>query len=144
MITSDGIEGRDWEEVMTLSAAVANQISIGLDSGLETKRLMRALDKLEKKYGRLPSILSTRADYVDDADVSISLLKEAYVTADENSDVKNKVFISSSLAEMYLDTFKNKQLASFWVETLKKDLEKYPDDEYFNDLYVELTQRLDE
>lgn len=144
MITSDGIEGGDWEEIMTLSAAVANQTSIGLDSGLETKRLMRALDKLEKKYGRLPSILSTRADYVDNADVSISLLKEAYVTADENSDVKNKVFISSSLAEMYLDTLENKQLASFWVETLKKDLEKYPDDEYFNDLYVELTQRLDE
>ena len=144
MVTSDGIEGDDWEEIVTLSAAVANQASIGLDSGLETKRLMRALDKLEKKYGRLPSILSTRADYVDDADVSISLLKEAYVTADENSDVKNKVFISSSLAEMYLDTFENKQLASFWVETLKKDLEKYPDDEYFNDLYVELTQRLDE
>lgn len=144
MVTSDGIEGDDWEEIVTLSAAVANQASIGLDSGLETKRLMRALDKLEKKYGRLPSILSTRADYVDDADVSISLLKEAYVTADENSDVKNKVFISSSLAEMYLDTFENKQLTNFWVETLKKDLEKYPDDEYFNDLYVGLTQRLDE
>ena len=129
---------------MSLAAAVANQTGLGLDAGLERKRLMRALDRLEQKYGRLPSILSTRADYVDDANISLSLLKEAYVSADEDSDLKNKVIIGSSIAEMYLDSFDNKSRAGFWVKTLKKDLEKYSGDEYFNELYIELAQRLEQ
>jgi hypothetical protein len=144
MTTTDGIQDNDWEEVMSLAAAVANQTGLSLDAGLEKKRLMRALDRLEHKYGRLPSILSTRADYVDDANISLSLLKEAYVSADEAYDLKSKVIISSSIAEMYLDSFDNKSRAGFWVETLKRDLEKYSDDEYFNELYIELSQRLEE
>ena len=143
MTTTDGIQDNDWEEVMSLAAAVANQTGLSLDAGLERKRLMRALDKLEQKYGRLPSILSTRADYVDDANISLSLLKEAYVTADEASDLKNKVIISSSIAEIYLDSFDNKSRADFWIKTLKRDLEKYSSDEYFNELYIELAQRLE-
>ncbi|MDD0843384.1 hypothetical protein [Pseudomonas sp. Gutcm_11s] len=144
MTTTDGIQDNDWEEVMSLAAAVANQTGLSLDAGLERKRLMRALDRLEQKYGRLPSILSTKADYADDANISLSLLKEAYVTADEASDLKSKVIISSSIAEIYLDSFDNKSRADFWVRTLKRDLEKYSDDEYFNELYIELAQRLEE
>lgn len=144
MTTTDGIQDNDWEEVMSLAAAVANQTGLSLDAGLERKRLMRTLDRLEQKYGRLPSILSTKADYVDDANISLSLLKEAYVTADESSDLKNKVIIGSSIAEIYLDSFDNKSRAGFWVKTLKRDLEKYSDDEYFNELYIELSQRLEE
>lgn len=144
MTTSDGIQGSDWEEIMTSAAAVANQIGMGLDASLEKKRLLRYLEKLEQKYGRLPSILSTRADYTDDVKISLSLLKEAYVSAEEAYDAKNKVIISSSIAEIYLDYFNHKSRAAFWLNTLKQDLEEYPDDEYFNELYIELAQRIDE
>lgn len=144
MTTSDEIQHSDWEEVMSLAAAVANQTGMNIDASLERKRLLRYLDKLEQKYGRLPSILSTRADYIDDTNISLSLLKEAYVSADEISDLKNKVIISSSIAEIYLDFFNNKSRAAFWVKTLKQNLEKYPNDEYFNEVYMELSQRLGE
>lgn len=144
MTTSDGIQDSDWEEAMSLAAAVTNQIIMGLDADLERKRLLRHLDELEQRHGRLPSILSTRADYIDDADTSLSLLKEAYVSADEVDDFKNKVIISSSIAEIYLDAFNDTPRAAFWVDALKRNLEKYPDDEYFNELYMALAQRMDE
>lgn len=142
MATSDGIDARDWEVIGDLAAAVANRTGSNFDASLDRKRLLRALDKLEKKYGRLPSILSTRADYVDDPELSLSLLKEAYVTADERSDVKNKAFISSTLSELYLESFQRKDLARFWLELFKKDLENYSEDEYLQNLYEELFKEL--
>lgn len=115
MTTTDGIQDSDWKEIISLAAAVANKTDLGLGASLERKMLMRALDKLEEKYGRLPSILSARADYTDDVNISLSLLKEAYVSADEAYDVKNKVIISSSIAEIYLDSFSNKSRAAIWI-----------------------------
>ncbi|MDH1262926.1 hypothetical protein [Pseudomonas sp. GD03944] len=144
MTTTDGVQDDDWEEVMSLAAAVADQTSMNLDARLDKKRLLRTLDKLEQKYGRLPSILSTRADYIDDVNVSLSLLKEAYVSADETFDLKNKVIISSSIAEIYTDEPNKKPRAAFWVETLKMNLREYSNDEYFNELYHELHRRLNE
>lgn len=144
MATSDGIEASDWEAIGDLAVAVANRSGAGDDASLDRKRLLRALDKLEKKYGRLPSILSTRADYVDDPGFSLSLLKEAYVTADERSDVKNKAFISSTLSEMYLETFQRKDLARFWLGLFTTDLESYSEDEYLQKLRAELADCLSE
>ncbi len=37
MTTSDGIQDSDWEEVMSLAAAVTNQIVMGLDADLKEK-----------------------------------------------------------------------------------------------------------
>lgn len=142
MATSDGIATNDWETIRDLAATVVNRSGAGDDGSLDRKRLLRALDKLEKKYGRLPSILSTRADYVDDPELSLSLLKEAYVTADERSDVKNKAFISSTLSELYLETFQRKDLARFWLGLFTKDLESYSEDEYLQKLSAELTTSL--
>lgn len=144
MATSDGIDARDWEVIGDLAVAVVNRSREGGDASLDRKRLLRALDKLEKKYGRLPSILSTRADYVDDFEVSLSLLKEAYVTASERSDAKNKAFISSTLSEMYLETFQRKDLARFWLGLFRKDLESYSKDEYLQKLCAELSDCLSE
>ncbi len=39
--------------------------------------LMRALDELEEKYGRLPSILSARADYTDDVNTGFPVSSDA-------------------------------------------------------------------
>lgn len=144
MATSDGIEKNDWDTIGDLAVTVANRSRSGCDASLDRKRLLRALDKLEKKYGRLPSILSTRADYVDDFEVSLSLLKEAYVTADERSDVKNKAFISSTISELYLETFQRKDRARFWLGLFKKDLESYSEDEYLKKLCSDLSDSLSE
>lgn len=81
MATSDGIATNDWETIRDLALTVVNRSGAGDDASLDRKSLRHALDKLEKKYGRLPSILSTRANYVDDSELSLSLLKDAYVTA---------------------------------------------------------------
>lgn len=142
MATSDGIATNDWETIRDLAATVVNRSGAGDDGALDRKRLLRALDKLEKKYGRLPSILSTRADYVDNSELSISLLKEAYVTACERSDVKNKAFISSTLSELYLETFQREDLARFWLELFKKDLGSYSEDDYLQKLCAGLSESL--
>ena len=64
------------------------------------------------------------------------------IEADERSDVKNKAFISSTLSELYLESFQRKDLARFWLELFKKDLENYSEDEYLQNLYVELFKEL--
>lgn len=141
MATSDGIDAHDWAEVLELAAEVVNHA----DSPQEAwsrRRLMRALDELERRYGRLPSILSTRADFSVDVAFSLSLLKEAYASAGEMSDFKNKVFISASLAELYLDTFSDRERARYWVEMLGEDLGNYADDEYFVELHEGLMARV--
>jgi hypothetical protein len=139
MPTSDGVTDADWDVIMTLAENVVHQTGLDLDPSLAKKRISLALNKLENKYGRLPSILSTKADYVDDFGERLSLLKEGYVTADEILDIKNKVFISSSIAELYIEV-KNKQLAKYWIAKMKADLEGFPGDEYFQNLYLELQE----
>lgn len=142
MATSDGISDSDWESIMSSAEAVADLTGRDLDAGFARRKLIIELEKLEQKYGRLPSILSTRADYIDDSKNKLSLLKEAYATADETLDFKNKVFISSSIIELYLELPEKKALAQHWLEKFKQDLDNYAEDEYFRDLYLEFASKL--
>ncbi len=48
-----------------------------------TQRLLEILDELEVIYGRIPSILDTRADYTDDPLESIALYKEALAACED-------------------------------------------------------------
>ena len=86
-------------------------------------------DFLEKKYGRLPSILSIRAHYIDEREAKLSLLKEAYLTACENSDIKNKIHICNDIAELYIEEFNDIFRAKYWINTLKDNLDHYPENE---------------
>ena len=73
-------------------------------------------------------VLATEADYIDDEELKVSLLKEAYCTACEISDFKNKAYISSSLVELYLDEINDLIKAKYWINIFTSDLSLYSDD----------------
>lgn len=90
MTTSDGITDSDWESIIISAEEIAELTGREIDARFAQKKILSQLDRLEKKYGRLPTILSTKADYIDSTDERLSLLKEAYITADEIQDKKKQ------------------------------------------------------
>ena len=65
-MTPDGISADDWRRVHELAVEVVNLSADddGTASDEAAERLLDVLDDLQRKYGPLPSILATRADYV--------------------------------------------------------------------------------
>jgi hypothetical protein len=108
-MTNDGISKEDWDEVIDLSAKIANAICSDDEalSNLLSTRLLRILDALERKYGRLPGILATRADCIDDSQERIALFEEAWRIANDREDRFNLVLIASSLAELHIEELKD-------------------------------------
>lgn len=139
--TSDGIIDEDWEFVRVCAEQLCDPEYQGMERGLLLRNLNNVLVNLKRKYGRLPSILATEADYCETIEEKISLLKEAYVTACEISDIKNKTYICSSLAEEYLFE-KEYSRSMYWLNELKNDLVNWSDD-YTNDLFDEVKEELD-
>ena len=72
-MTSDGISDADWDVVHALAVEIVNA-SESEAAVRTTAALLCHLDTLEQKYGALPSILATRADYVEDAGERLRLL----------------------------------------------------------------------
>lgn len=128
MATSDGISDADWQLVRQYAEEIVEASSNGVDSHLLSSNFMRLLKRLEKKYGRLPSILATTADYTEDAIYEMSLLKEAYITACELNDKKNKSYISASLAEYYIEQMPDNEKHQYWLMILLENSKKYTDD----------------
>ena len=101
MSTPDGISTEDWDVVHQLAVDLVN----ASDDEREARRvaLLDWLDKLQRKYGPRPSVLATRADYLDDADPEREmLLLEAHSLAESANDGTNGLYVSHSLAELYL------------------------------------------
>ena len=94
MKNSYKIKKLDWDVIVDCAAQICNSTASGIDETFLVDNLFRELKLLKVKYGRHPSILATEADYVEDAELKINLLKEAYSTACEISDFKNKAYIS--------------------------------------------------
>jgi hypothetical protein len=103
------------------------------------KDLMTCLDKLEQKYGRLPSIVATRADFCDNKRQSIKLWKEAYSLAISQGDKRNIALISSSLAGFMIDQKEDPIAGQRWLDIMKDYMSK--DD---NKEYLALRRRLKE
>ena len=93
------------------------------------RQLLNYLDKLESKYGRLPSILDTRADFSKDSSFSASLYKEAYAASLELGDNKNLSLVSSSLAEIYATEIKDFAKGKVWFELFKAHQHNYSDED---------------
>lgn len=104
-MTSDGVEASDWDRVHYLALAVANASSAGDDVAGERAQiqLIAALDELDLKYGPKPSLLATRADYVESSKVRQRLLRTAYDLALRIRDDRNVELIAHSLAAFYLE-----------------------------------------
>jgi NADH:ubiquinone oxidoreductase subunit E len=104
-MTPDGIATEDWDRVLALAVQVVNDSAAGNeeDSDAASMRLREVLDELQEKYGALPSLLATRADYVASPEEREYWLLAAYEQAQKRDDPKNLVWVSSSLACFHLE-----------------------------------------
>jgi len=136
MRTAHGISKDDWNEVIDLAAKIANAASAEDEAlgQLLTTRLLRILDALERKYGKLPPILATRADYIDDAREKIALFEEAWRAANGRRDCFNLVLIASSLAELHIEELNDTSSGARWLARLEEALENYWDDGEYQEL----------
>jgi hypothetical protein len=130
MWTADGISKEDWDEVLDLSSKIANAASAEDEAlgQLLTTRLLRVLDSLERKYGRLPAILATRADYIDDSREKIALFEEAWRIANDREDRFNLVLIASSLAVLQIEELNDTSSGARWLKRMEEALENHWDD----------------
>lgn len=139
-MTSDGIKNSEWDMVKEYVAEICSLSAENKSDFFAKKKLFVLLEKLENQYGRLPSIISTRADYTEDVYQSLALNKEAYTTACEISDEKNMSLISGEITEIYLDELNELKTGTFWLSIFENCLSKYSD-EYLNELFEDLSTR---
>ena len=64
--------------------------------------MIKTLDRLDKKYGPKPSVLATKADFLDDPQERIHLYEHAYSLATEIGDKANLTLISDSLEHILI------------------------------------------
>ena len=132
-MTSDGITDDDWDHVRELAVDIVNNADSEEKATARTSRLLEFLDTLEEKYGTLPSILATRADFIDDRAISISLLKDAYSLAELRNDQANALYTAHSLAQLYVDELGEPENGRIWLERLRRHLDRIPDEGYSAD-----------
>jgi hypothetical protein len=140
MTTTDGISTRDWDVVHDLTLNIVNATTIE-GRATSRSRLFVFLDELESKYGTLPSILATRADFIDDSAAKVQLLQDAYSIAEIRADKANLLYVSHSLAEFYVEESPDQIRAQEWLGKLKKHLLEKDDSDIALDyarLYKEL------
>jgi hypothetical protein len=134
-VTPDGITTEDWDRVHELALEVANSSGESDDVATESasRRLLALLDALQKKYGPLPTLLATRADYVDTSEERDYWLSAAYEQARVRSDKKNLVWISSSLAALHLEDLGDPVKGAEWLARLREQLQATPDASEFEE-----------
>lgn len=113
-MTSDGISSQDWDQVHELALALANARDD--EDAPYRERLLTYLRELISKYGELPSLLATQADYTGDSHESERLLLRAFDLAVGIQDRSNLREISLSLADLYLSDLHQWRPASRWLE----------------------------
>jgi hypothetical protein len=127
-VTSDGISTDDWRLVHELALEVVNLSAAGdITSRDAAVRLLSLLDTLEEKYGPLPSLLATRADYVDSLEDREYLLLKAYDQARILEDLKNLVEISESLASFHIEDRSDYRNGAHWLRMLEEHLRLFHD-----------------
>ena len=116
-MTSDGIDGADWDRVHELAVDVVNCSAAEDHAGGARARafLIALLDQLDEKYGPRPSLLATRADYVDSSDQREQLLLSAYAEADRIADDTNRELIADSLTHYYIEEVPNLDEGARWL-----------------------------
>lgn len=133
MSTSDGISSEDWDMVHDLSLKIVNAEAES-EENIYTNQLLQCLDELEAKYGVLPSILATRADYVSDTNEQSALLRQAYALAEASRDISNLKEIAHSLAELYIEDLQDPSEGQTWIKRLRSHLISSPDKDFQDEL----------
>jgi len=135
-VTPDGISSDDWDRVRVLAAEVVNLS--GADryeaSDRVARELVELLVGLENKYGPLPSLLATRADYVEATTERERLLVAAYREAERRADLRNQAWIAHSLASHYVEAGLDDEEGERWLLIAEKHLRAFPDEDVEDDL----------
>jgi hypothetical protein len=123
-MTSDGIADADWDRVHELAVAIVNASAREDEEGEARARvtLFTVLDQLDDKYGPKPSLLATRADYVESPEHREWLLRAAYTQAASRDDYKNQLLIAHSLAEFFIEEVVNLEEGAVWLATWREHL----------------------
>jgi hypothetical protein len=130
MTTPDGVSTKDWDRVHELAIEIVNASGAKNHSlwAALTRRLLGVLDELERKYGPLPSVLATRADYVDASGEREYWLEAAHGQALARGDTRNLVWIATSLASFYLEEMNDASRGRHWLGKAEEYLESSPDE----------------
>jgi hypothetical protein len=129
-MTPDGISTEDWDQVHELAVDIVNASAAddGSAGRVALKRLLEVLDRLQRKYGPLPSLLATRGDYLADPAEREYWLEAAHEQALLRQDDKNLVWIASSLASLYVEDLRDARLGREWVDKLETYLRRTPNE----------------
>ncbi|SPP63516.1 hypothetical protein NITLEN_10602 [Nitrospira lenta] len=136
MATPDGISDRDWGKVHTLALLLvtASVTSKKKANKAYSQKLLRYLNRLEVKYGELPSILATRACYIVGNKRKETLLCRAYRLSMQRNDLLNQAEIAHSLSSLYIENLRRYREGINWLGKLKaharKAKDKYLEQEY--------------
>lgn len=122
--TSDGIPTNVWSRIHDLALDYANSITAGKTANAERARraMLRTLNSLQSRFGKRPSILATKGEYVKVASRRRNLLMDAFDAARRRGDKVNMTLIASSLAEFFADEAKDIEQAQKWAHQLEKAL----------------------
>jgi len=129
-MTPDGISTEDWKRVQELATRLANATEANDEVLHEASRqeLLGWLRQLHSKYGELPSILATEADYVEETAERLALLTRAYELAEPRADSRNLMLIASSIAQIYIEELGNYTQGKYWIAVFGRRLAQYPDE----------------
>jgi hypothetical protein len=123
-MTSDGIADEDRSRVHDAALEVVSKTDP--DDLEATRHLLDVLDELEVRYGRLPGLVATRADYVGDEGEREALYLEAFDLALARSDVKNLSFIAHSLAQLYIEERRDVLFGRQWLAEFRRRWTAHP------------------
>jgi hypothetical protein len=121
-MTSDGISTADWDGVHERALNVVNARDDDALADHYRLELLEFLDSLDRKYGELPSLLATRADYVEDPRESERLLFRAYDRSLTIADEKNALLVALSLVSFYANELRLIKRAEEWLVRSEKHL----------------------
>jgi len=93
---------------------------------------------LEHKYGLLPSILATRADFVKNKTRKATLLIAAYRIARKRRDRRNLAYITHSLAEHFVQAKQSPSDSRHWLKSFKKHISDDDDPQWARREYARL------
>jgi hypothetical protein len=132
--TPDGISGDDWSRVYQLT------VDLFCAKPQARKQLLNWLDELQGKYGELPSILATRADFSPLVNKE-QLLRRAYSLSTARGDRSNQLHVAHSLTEYCVDESRNDIEGRKWLDVLKGHLAEIADASYEHD-YERMLEKL--
>ncbi len=110
-----------------LAVAIVNAEEDSPEENSYRTQLLNYLDELTGKYGELPSLLATRADYIDDPIETERLLLRASELAAHIGDTRNVCEVALSLADLYATERLRSVAARAWLEKARAHMS--PDDE---------------